>query len=121
MSGTAKKTVLIAGCGSIGHRHARLLSERPDVVLWGCDPNPEMLEDIASQAAIERQFSDHRAALAKGPDMVWVCTPEETHAPIAIDALRAGADVFCEKPLADSVESGRAIIEAYGRRRAVAM
>ena len=40
---------------------------------------------------------------------------------IAIDALRAGADVFCEKPLADSVESGRAIIEAYGRRRAVAM
>ena len=107
----AKKTLLIAGCGSIGHRHARLLSERPDVVLWGCDLNREMLEDIRSQATIERQFSDYKAALKEGPDMVWVCTPEDVHASIAIDALRAGADVFCEKPLAESIESGQAIAD----------
>jgi predicted dehydrogenase len=111
MSSTTNKTVLIAGCGSIGHRHARLLSERPDVVLWGCDLSKEMLESICSKATIERQFSDHRDALKERPDLVWVCTPEEGHAAIAVDALRAGADVFCEKPLADSIESGQAIVD----------
>ncbi len=107
-----KKTVLIVGCGSIGHRHGRLLSERPDVVLWVCDSNKDMLDDICSCAKIERRFSDYATALKEGPDMVWVCTPEESHAAIAIDALHAGADVFCEKPLADSIESGKTIVDA---------
>jgi predicted dehydrogenase len=43
---------------------------------------------------------------------VWVCTPNRLHAPVAVDALRAGAHVLCEKPLADTVEAGQAIVDA---------
>lgn len=44
-------------------------------------------------------FVDHGAMLrAVRPDVVVVCTPPHTHLPIAVDALRAGADVLLEKP-----------------------
>ena len=89
-----EKTVLIVGCGSIGGRHARLLAEREDIVLWSCDVNESHLDQVSSCTKIEKQYSDYRVALKEKPDMVWVCTPEESHAAVSIDALRAGADVF---------------------------
>ncbi len=106
------KTILIVGCGSIGHRHARLLSERSDVVLWACDLDKEMLEELCTCAKIEEKFSDYKAALKQDPDMVWVCTPEESHPAISIDALNTGADIFCEKPLAPTIEQGQQIVDA---------
>lgn len=109
---TAKRTVLVVGCGSIGQRHARLLGEREDLALWVCDPLEDNLEAAQEEAQVEKAFTDYRVGLKENPDMVWVCTPNRLHAPVAIDALHAGADVFCEKPLADTVDAGQAIVDA---------
>ncbi len=106
------KTILIVGCGSIGHRHARLLSERADIALWGCDLDETLLADISKYAKIQRRFSDYKVALQEKPDMVWVCTPEVSHSAISIEALNTGADVFCEKPLASTIEQGQQIVDA---------
>ncbi len=48
-------------------------------------------------------------------DAVSVCTPVETHKQISLDALEAGKYVFCEKPLASTVEDCQAIVEAVDR------
>src|SRR3972149_5140429 len=97
--------VLVVGCGSIGLRHARLLAERRDVEVWVCDMRPEALQAASSAAPGARTFEDFGQALRAGPDVVFVCTPNDLHRPNAIVALEAGCDVFCEKPLAESLDS----------------
>ena len=48
----------------------------------------------------------------KDIDAVLICTPDHWHATIAIDALRAGKHVYCEKPLAHEVAEARAMAVA---------
>jgi UDP-N-acetylglucosamine 3-dehydrogenase len=106
------KTILLIGCGSIGQRHARLLSERKDVRLWACDSVPANLELLEANAKAEKRFTNFQEGLREKPDLVWVCTPESSHAPISIAALENGAHVFCEKPLANTLDAGKQIQKA---------
>ncbi len=110
-----RTTVLVVGCGSIGKRHARLLHERDDVDVWVCDRIEAHRRDAEKIAPAARAFDDFVAAVAAGPDAVFICTPDASHRPVAVAALDAGCDVFCEKPLAESVESALAIREAQVR------
>ncbi|HEY2985029.1 MAG TPA: Gfo/Idh/MocA family oxidoreductase [Jatrophihabitantaceae bacterium] len=47
-------------------------------------------------------------------DVIDICTPGDSHAEIAIAALRAGKHVLCEKPLANTVDEARAMTDAAG-------
>src|SRR4029077_9394569 len=58
-------------------------------------------------------YHDYRELLAKEkPDVVTIGTPDHWHVPIAISALRAGCDVYCEKPLTLTIEEGFHIRDA---------
>lgn len=104
--------VLVVGCGSIGKRHARLLTEQPGVEVLVCDALDENLKLATEQAPGSQGFSDFEAALAEKPDAVFVCVPNHLHRPMAIAALDAGCHVLCEKPVADTIENGQAIAQA---------
>lgn len=58
------------------------------------------------------QYVDYRQLLEREkPDVVTIGTPDHWHVPIAIAAMRAGCDVYCEKPLTLTIEEGFRIRE----------
>ena len=58
-------------------------------------------------------YTDFRELLAEpGIDAVWVVTPDHWHALISIAAAKAGKDIYCQKPLANSIGEGRAMVDA---------
>lgn len=61
-----KTTVLLVGCGSIGKRHARLLTEQPEVEVLVCDALEENLKLALEEAPGSRGFSDLRPSCS-GP------------------------------------------------------
>ena len=65
-------------------------------------------------------YSDFREILArKDIDAVVIATPDHWHAVMSVMAANAGKHVYCEKPLAHSVEEGRAIVNAVQRNKVV--
>ncbi len=56
---------------------------------------------------------DYREILArKDVDAVLIATPDHWHSRITIDALEAGKDVYCQKPMIQKVEQGQAVVDA---------
>lgn len=65
-----------------------------------CDVYKPRLEDAAQYCGVTKKYAEHEALLADpNVDVVCIATPDRHHAPQTIDALRAGKDVYCEKPL----------------------
>lgn len=97
-------SALVVGFGSIGRRHARILKELGLADVRVCDPMPEMRDRASSEFGIERVYDSLEAGLLDKPDTVFVCSPTALHVEQAIQAVRAGADVFVEKPLSVSLD-----------------
>lgn len=90
---------LVLGCGSIGSRHARnLVALGLDVAV--ADVDPAAAATLAAAAGATRVTRD----AAPPFDLVVVATPTAGHVDDLAWALRRGADVFVEKPLAASLE-----------------
>ena len=108
----ALRRVVVVGCGSIGSRHARLLSRRKDVELELCEVENGTLERVLGQVGQVPTYDSYERMLETRPDVVLIATPIGLHAPQAIDALAGGAHVLCEKPMSDTVASARRMREA---------
>ena len=98
----------------MGASHARSYHKMPDFEIVGL-----VSRGPASRGALSRElgglpeFSDYYEALnVTRPDVVSINTYPETHGAYARAAITAGAHVFCEKPLAESVEEAQSIVDA---------
>lgn len=103
---------------SVGHFFDLPLTPRLSVL---CGRSP-----AAQAAAVRLGFpaweSDWRRLVERDDvDLVDICSPGATHAPIAIAALRAGKHVLCEKPLANSVAEAEDMVRAAEAAPGVAM
>lgn len=103
----------VIGCGLISGVHIHALEEAEHAVLAAvCDIDPEKLETIAKEHGV-KGYLDYRELLAQPDiDAVHICVPHYLHAPISIDALRAGKHVLCEKPMGTSLKEAQAMVQA---------
>jgi predicted dehydrogenase len=82
------------------------------------DPDPAQIEKAATEVAKlsadqPRRYRDYREMLKKErPDIAIVATPDHWHALPAIDAVRAGAHVYVEKPISHTIDEGKAMVKA---------
>ncbi len=109
----------VAGTGAMGHHHVRLLAANPRVNLIGIyDNDLERAEGVADEFGC-RQFAD-LAALADECEALVVAVPTDAHLGVAETALGYGCHLLIEKPLAKTVEEGKAI-QSAGKDRIVAV
>jgi predicted dehydrogenase len=98
-----KISVAIIGCGTIAnnaHIPAYLKNPHAEIVYF-CDILPERAEEAVKRYGVGKAVFDYKEILHDDTvDAVSICTPNNVHAQIAIDFLRAGKDVLCEKPAA---------------------
>jgi predicted dehydrogenase len=99
----------IVGAGMMGQRHAMLVADSNIASLAGfADPDSSAALDPVF--AKVKYYRDHLKLIeAEAPDGIIIAVPNAHHAPVAMDCLAAGIPVLVEKPIADSVESGRAL------------
>ncbi len=107
---------LVVGAGSIGRRHLQVLAERSDVELAVHDAWPEAVASARQLVPAVAGFDTLAAAFAWRPLVVIVCTPNAQHRAVTEAAFAAGAHVLCEKPIADTLEDGRAMVAAATAR-----
>jgi predicted dehydrogenase len=115
------KRVALIGAGWYGKTDLlRLIQVAPVEVVSLCDVDSAMLEEaadiVAARQASKRRprlYRDYRELLAeRDVDIVLVDTPDHWHALPMIDAVRAGADVWVQKPISVDVVEGQAMLAA---------
>ena len=107
-------TVAVIGLGGWGKEILNNLA-RMDVAIIGglCDTYPRALKQHASDYPKALKTQNYKEILSNADiKAVVVATPTHLHKDIVIDALKAGKHVYCEMPLAHTVEDARAIAEA---------
>ena len=110
--------VLVAGCGNMGASHARAYHRLPGFEVVGfVSRGTASRRALAAELGGTPDFGDYHEALrATRPDVVSINTYPETHGPFARAAIEAGCHVFCEKPLATSVDEAQAVADAARAR-----
>ena len=92
------------------------------VVAAMADVTLELAERAARECGVDRAVDDWRSIIDdKSIDIVDVCTPNDMHFDMAMAAIEAGKHVYCEKPLANTVDLARQMADAAERRGVVTM
>jgi predicted dehydrogenase len=107
---SAKLNIGCIGIGGQGNDVTRELATFPNVNIAAfCDVDEAYAARTVQQHPGRPFYKDYRVMLEKekGLDAVMIATPDHWHAPIAIAAMRMGKHVYCEKPLAHTIEETR--------------
>jgi predicted dehydrogenase len=106
-----KIKIALIGAGFIADYHARGLQQNDEVEIYGVVSLPiESAESFAEKYGI-KNYSDNYKDFVENNEInaVVISTPNKFHAPIAIDFLKNGKDVFIEKPMAINPKEGKQI------------
>jgi predicted dehydrogenase len=132
MGSASKKTLRVGMIGAkfMGKAHSNAWRQAPrffdlpaDVHLdTVCARSPQDVEKARQQFGWENAATDWRAVVANPAiDVIDICTPNDSHAEIAIAAARAGKAILCEKPLALNVRQAGEMLDAVKKARVVNM
>lgn len=116
-------TLGIIGSGSKGTGGMRnFMSVEQAQVIAICDVHKHHRDQAATIAGVPeaRRYEDFRELLeGKDIDGVLIATPDHWHVLQAKAAVEAGKDVYCEKPLSNTIQEGRVLVDAVHRHKAV--
>ncbi|HIE26186.1 TPA: Gfo/Idh/MocA family oxidoreductase [Candidatus Poribacteria bacterium] len=122
----AKYRAGVVGCRGIGSSHTSGFVGNSDVeVVAACDIVQDTLSEYVNRWKSNwgniAKYTDHQEMLAKeNLDIVTVATSDHRHADIVVNAANAKVrGIFCEKPMATSVEDGDRMLEACERNNTI--
>ena len=109
--------VALVGAGRMGQAHMAHVSQVPWFRIRAvADVNGQVAREQAEKLGAPFWTEDFREAVSRPDvDLVYVATPANYHAPVAIAAARAGKHIFCEKPLCLSIDDGEAMVLAAAK------
>ncbi len=103
----------LLGVGMMGRHHARVLRELPGVDLVAiADPGGDP-HGVAGELPI---LPDIDALIAAGIDIAVVAVPTRFHEDAALTLAEAGVHTLVEKPIADTVEAGQRMVDAFAAK-----
>lgn len=101
----------IIGMGE-GKGLAKGISNHPELKLTCiCDSNKELVEYVQKDLQIEKSFTDYDEMLKEDIDIVAIYTPDNMHIEHIREAFAAGKHVICTKPLVNSVDEAKILME----------
>ncbi len=105
-----KYKIAVIGVGGISSTHINgYLSDLRCELYAFCDINEKTLKEKGERYGITRLFTDYNEMFKACPelDAVSVCTWNNAHVPAGLAAVKAGCNVFCEKPMAMSAKEAK--------------
>ena len=104
----------VIGTGVIAKHHADGYAHSGKArIVAAADIDEDALNAFCDEHDVTQRFTDYRRLLdLEDVDAVSVCLPPFLHAPVSIDALRAGKHVLCEKPMCCTVEEAERMVAA---------
>jgi len=112
----------IIGVGTIGksgHLEHYTRDNEPVDIVAACDINEAELNRVSDKYNIPNRYTDFRKLLERDDlDGVDICLHNNYHAPVTIEALKSGKNVYCEKPIAGTWADGKTMVDAakaYGK------
>ncbi|HOR97158.1 MAG TPA: Gfo/Idh/MocA family oxidoreductase [Kiritimatiellia bacterium] len=112
----------LIGIGGMGKSHAGIFSTIPSVRIAAlCDVDMTRATDVLKQYPDLPFHKDYRVMLEKekGLDAVAIATPDHTHAPISLLAMKLGKHVYCQKPMAHTIEEARLMANVAAETKTV--
>ena len=110
--------VIVAGFGFMGEMHVQAYANIPKAEIVAIvDATPQEAKAKAERLKLNVPiFTELKSALAAvSADIVDICLPTDQHMEIAVEALKSGKHVFCEKPLALSLDQAEKIRQALAQ------
>ena len=111
----------IIGTGGIGMSTSHFTSNDACRLVAVCDVDKKHLDNAVTQGRQRfnqelKAYEDFRDLISDpNVDIVHIATPPHWHAVMAIEAAKAGKDIWCEKPMTRTIGEGKAVVEAVKR------
>ncbi len=101
----------VIGLGLMGQEHCANLHKVPEVQLTAvCDGYAPNAAKVGTLHGVPF-FSDHREMINQGLcDAVLIATPHPAHYPVALDVIRAGLPLLCEKPITERLSTAERLV-----------
>lgn len=116
----SKLRILQLGVGGIGSMDRNALIKHPKVEIAGlCDVNQQTLDKVAKGFPKAKTYNDARVALGKDIDQydaVLVCTPDHTHAVMALNAMANDKHLYLQKPVVQQLDELRMLKKAVAAK-----
>ncbi|MFC4323561.1 Gfo/Idh/MocA family protein [Litchfieldia salsa] len=113
MPATKNIKIGVIGLGAIGDRLIGSFVEHPEIeVVAVCDTNVERTESMVQKLEAVKGYTNYKEMLEETKlDLVYIAVPPRYHHQIALEVIEKGIHILCEKPLANSVEEAKDMME----------
>lgn len=112
--------VAIIGTGMIGAAHLRAARDAGADVVGLLASSASRSVEVAQSWSVPRGYGSLAELIDDAPDVVHICTPNDTHVDYALALVNHGINVVVEKPIATTVESAEMLAAAVAERGVVA-